>query len=63
LCGNAVTVPKTSDDKAAEASLLPLFLIAGVTIASLSAAVALWAYFCTTLFFEMVRTGFIACFG
>jgi hypothetical protein len=52
-----------NEDKAAEASLLPLFLIASGTVAALSGAVALWAYFCTTLFFEMVRTGFIACFG
>ncbi len=54
---------KTRDDKAAEASLLPLFVIAAGTVTALSGAVALWAYFCTTLFFEMVRTGFIACFG
>jgi uncharacterized membrane protein len=58
-----VTTLKTSDDKAAEASLLPLFVIAAGTVTALSGAVALWAYFCTTLFFEMVRTGFMACFG
>lgn len=54
---------KTKDDRAAEASLLSLFVIAAGTVTVLSGAVALWAYFCTTLFFEMVRTGFIACFG
>lgn len=53
----------TRDDKAAEASLLPLFVIAAGAVTALSGGVALWAYFCTTLFFEMVRTGFIACFG
>jgi hypothetical protein len=58
-----VTTVKTGDDKAAEASLLPPFVIVVGTVAALSGAVALWAYFCTTLFFEMVRTGFIACFG
>jgi uncharacterized membrane protein len=60
---DAVTTLKTSDDKAAEASLLPLFVIAAGTVTALSGAIALWAYFCTTLFFEMVRTGFMACFG
>jgi len=58
-----MTAMKTSNKETAEASLLPLFFIAGGTVTALSGAVALWAYFCTTLFFEMVRTGFIACFG
>jgi len=54
---------KTSENKAVEASLLPLFLTAAGIAAALSGTIALWAYFCTALFFEMVRTGFIACFG
>jgi len=58
-----VTALKTRDNKAAGVSLLPLFFIAAGTVTALSGAVALWAYFCTTLFFEMVRTGFIPCFG
>jgi hypothetical protein len=40
----------------------PLLLVAlfgGVIVA---ATAALWAYFGTTVFFEMVRTGWIACF-
>ena len=27
-----------------------------------AAAIGLWAYFGTTVFFEMVRTGWMACF-
>lgn len=28
----------------------------------LAAAIGLWAFFGTTVFFEMVRTGWLACF-
>jgi hypothetical protein len=34
-------------------------LLAGLLVAS---AIGLWAYFGTTVFFEMVRTGWMACF-
>lgn len=29
----------------------------------LAAAVSLWAYYGTTVFFETIRAGFVACFG
>jgi hypothetical protein len=40
----------------------PLVLVAGLAGAMLAVTVGLWAYFGTTVFFEMVRTGWIACF-
>ena len=41
---------------------LPLMLL-GVGVAILlAAALALWGYYGTTVFFEMVRAGWVACF-
>ena len=40
----------------------PLMLIALLGGAVLAAALGLWAYYGTTVFFEMVRTGWVACF-
>jgi len=40
----------------------PLLLIALIGGAMLAGALGLWAYYGTTVFFEMVRTGFMACF-
>jgi hypothetical protein len=41
-----------------------VLLIAGVVvIVLLGGTVALWAHTGTTLFFEMIRAGFMACFG
>jgi hypothetical protein len=40
----------------------PLILIAVLGGAMLAATLGLWAYYGTTVFFEMVRTGFVACF-
>lgn len=39
-----------------------LMLIALIGGAMLAATLGLWAYYGTALFFEMVRTGFVACF-
>lgn len=39
--------------------LLLVSLLGGLMLAS---TIGLWAYFGTTVFFEMVRTGWIACF-
>jgi hypothetical protein len=38
-------------------------LSAGVVGLLLAAAIALWAHYGTAVFFEMIRTGFVACFG
>jgi hypothetical protein len=40
----------------------PLMLIALLGGAMLAVTLGLWAYYGTTVFFEMVRTGWIACF-
>ncbi|MBI3703150.1 MAG: hypothetical protein HY244_04670 [Rhizobiales bacterium] len=40
----------------------PLMLIALLGGATLAASLGLWAYYGTAVFFEMVRTGFQACF-
>lgn len=42
---------------------LPVLLIAGFAGLILAGTVALWAHYGTTVFFEMVRSGFAACFG
>ena len=39
--------------------LLLLTLLGGIFV---GAAVGLWAYYGTAVFFEMVRTGWVACF-
>lgn len=44
------------------ASSRPLLLLALAGGALLAATGALWAYYGTTVFFEVVRTGWIACF-
>lgn len=40
----------------------PLVLIALLAGAMLAATLGLWAYYGTTVFFEIVRTGWVACF-
>jgi hypothetical protein len=40
----------------------PLVLIAVLGIALVTAALGLWAYYGTAVFFEVVRAGWIACF-
>jgi hypothetical protein len=47
---------------AARFSSWPLLMAAGLAGAMLAGAGGLWAYFGTAVFFEMVRTGWIACF-
>ena len=39
-------------------------MVAGLTIAAaLAGTVALWAHYGATVFFEVIRAGFTACFG
>ena len=40
----------------------PLLLLAALGGAIMAAALGLWAYYGTAVFFEIVRTGWIACF-
>jgi hypothetical protein len=39
-----------------------ILMLGGVAGALLAAAAALWAYYGTAVFFEMVRIGWTACF-
>ncbi len=42
--------------------LRPLMLLASLGGAIIAGALALWAYYGTAVFFEMVRAGWAACF-
>jgi hypothetical protein len=42
---------------------LPLLLLGAVIGLMLAGTIALWAHYGTAVFFEMIRTGFAACFG
>ena len=40
----------------------PLMTLAGAIVALVGAALGLWAYYGTAVFFEVVRAGWSACF-
>ena len=42
---------------------LPILILAAAGGSILAGSLALWAHYGTAVFFEMVRAGFIACFG
>jgi hypothetical protein len=42
---------------------LPLLLLGAAIGLMLAGTIALWAHYGTAVFFEMIRTGFAACFG
>ena len=42
---------------------VPFLALGAVVIAALAGTVLLWAHYGTTVFFETIRTGFLACFG
>lgn len=41
----------------------PLILAAVLAILALAGTVLLWAHYGATVFFEIIRAGFAACFG
>jgi hypothetical protein len=41
----------------------PVLLLAGAVGLVLAGTILLWVHYGTAVFFEMIRTGFIACFG
>jgi hypothetical protein len=41
----------------------PLIIAAGVAGLLVAATAALWAHYGTAVFFEVIRAGFMACFG
>jgi hypothetical protein len=49
----------TSDSRQSRPVLIVLALVGGLIMA---ATVALWGYYGTAVFFEVVRTGWAACF-
>jgi hypothetical protein len=54
----------TSDNSPTAASAPSVLLLAGAGAAGLAvfASLALWFHYGTQVFFEMIRTGFAACF-
>ncbi len=56
---SAVTKPTIATMSGFSWPLLLVSMLGGLMVAS---AIGLWAYFGTTVFFEMVRTGWVACF-
>jgi hypothetical protein len=43
--------------------ILPALFVACAVGLVLAATLALWVHYGTAVFFEMIRAGFIACFG
>jgi hypothetical protein len=41
----------------------PLLVVASAMTVLLAGTVLLWAHYGTTVFFETIRAGFVACFG
>jgi hypothetical protein len=44
-------------------TLRPTLAIAAICAVLLAGSVLLWAHYGTTVFFETIRAGFVACFG
>ncbi len=51
------------DSAASPARSLPLLAVAALVGLVVAATVVLWAHYGTAVFFEMIRAGFVACFG
>jgi hypothetical protein len=62
MYGAAGTLPMT-DTAAPRLALRPLLLTAAMCAIVLGGTVLLWAHYGTTVFFETIRAGFVACFG
>jgi hypothetical protein len=45
------------------ASRIPLLIVLGVAVLAVAGTAALWAHYGTAVFFEVIRAGFVACFG
>ncbi len=41
----------------------PLLIVSAICGLVLAGTVALWAHYGTAVFFEVIRAGFVACFG
>jgi len=54
---------KPLPDGAVAARPVAAILLAGLLGAIVAGTIALWAHYGTTVFFESLRAGFVACFG
>ena len=52
-----------SETVASRPSWRPLVVAGAVVTLLLAGTVVLWAHYGSTVFFEMIRTGLVACFG
>ena len=59
---SATPMPETTAPARATSRSLLAAAVAAVTLA-LAGTVLLWAHYGTTVFFETIRAGFVACFG
>jgi hypothetical protein len=53
----------TIANPAAPNRAVPIALLSAAVVLVLAGTMALWAHYGTAVFFEMVRSGFVACFG
>jgi len=58
-----MTQRPTTEIVAPRALSWPLVVAAGATTLLLVGTILLWARYGTTVFFETIRAGFVACFG
>jgi hypothetical protein len=58
----AVNQGNSMSDTAAT-NRLPLLIAAAVFGTAIAGTAALWAHYGTAVFFEVIRAGFVACFG
>jgi hypothetical protein len=59
-------IPKSQEtamSETAAANRTPLLIALGVVGLAIAGTVALWAHYGTAVFFEVIRAGFVACFG
>jgi hypothetical protein len=52
-----------NNEKAAGLQIMPFFTVTLAILVALAAALILWQPYASTVFFETVRAGFVACFG
>lgn len=50
-------------NSAAVTSRIPLLIAVGLAGCLIVATAALWVHYGTAVFFEVIRAGFVACFG
>jgi hypothetical protein len=56
-------MPETIASRPSRLNSLPLLVAGAVVVLMLAGTTVLWAHYGSTVFFEVIRTGFAACFG